>query len=153
MMGAKWSRCRRSLKPRINQKAIEKLYEDERPGPVQLHDVWCLRICNRSYISLIDMRLIDWHDDLIGLMVYVSPSGASLTSGEEARQYLRTNGTCKCGLECPIRVEKSFNFDPKVTPSGPEPAGRLGVHESEGNWAIGQNRLMGCFVIFIRHYK
>ncbi|KAF0291316.1 Methyl-CpG-binding domain protein 6 [Amphibalanus amphitrite] len=49
-----------------------------------------------------------------GLVVYVSPSGVSLTSREEARQYLRTAGTCKCGLECPILVEKSFNFDPKV---------------------------------------
>ncbi|XP_043220339.1 methyl-CpG-binding domain protein 6-like [Amphibalanus amphitrite] len=49
-----------------------------------------------------------------GLVVYVSPSGVSLTSREEARQYLRAAGTCKCGLECPILVEKSFNFDPKV---------------------------------------
>lgn len=23
-------------------------------------------------------------------------------------------GTCKCGLECPLRPEQVFNFDPKV---------------------------------------
>lgn len=43
-----------------------------------------------------------------------SPSGVSLTSVDEARLYLRTDGTCKCGLECPLILEKSFNFDPKV---------------------------------------
>ena len=32
----------------------------------------------------------------------------------ELRQYLLTDGTCKCGLECPLIVTRVFNFDPKV---------------------------------------
>jgi len=31
------------------------------------------------------------------------------------KEYLTTVGTCKCGLECPLRPEQVFNFDPKVS--------------------------------------
>lgn len=37
-----------------------------------------------------------------------------MTSVDEARQYLLSPSTCKCGLECPINVHQVFNFDPKV---------------------------------------
>ncbi|XP_016097261.1 methyl-CpG-binding domain protein 6-like [Sinocyclocheilus grahami] len=43
---------------------------------------------------------------------YISPSGTVLRSVDEARVYLRTDGTCKCGLECPLVPNKVFNFDP-----------------------------------------
>ncbi|XP_070964150.1 methyl-CpG-binding domain protein 6-like isoform X1 [Oncorhynchus clarkii lewisi] len=45
-----------------------------------------------------------------GLVVYVSPSGAVLSSLEEVKSYLLTDGTCKCGLECPLVIHKVFNF-------------------------------------------
>ncbi|XP_055748832.1 proline-rich protein 36-like [Salvelinus fontinalis] len=45
-----------------------------------------------------------------GLVVYVSPSGTVLSSLEEVKSYLFTDGTCKCGLECPLVIHKVFNF-------------------------------------------
>lgn len=45
---------------------------------------------------------------------YFSPSFARLTSYENIKQYLLMEGTCKCGLECPLLVEKVFNFDLNV---------------------------------------
>uniref|UniRef100_A0A673GYZ4 Methyl-CpG-binding domain protein 6-like n=1 Tax=Sinocyclocheilus rhinocerous TaxID=307959 RepID=A0A673GYZ4_9TELE len=47
-----------------------------------------------------------------GAVSYISPSGTVLRSVDEARVYLRTDGTCKCGLECPLVPNKVFNFDP-----------------------------------------
>ena len=42
---------------------------------------------------------------------HFSPSCARLTSHQNIKQYLSMEGTCKCGLECPVLVEKVFNFD------------------------------------------
>ncbi|XP_018601188.2 methyl-CpG-binding domain protein 6-like isoform X5 [Scleropages formosus] len=49
-----------------------------------------------------------------GIVTYLSPSGAVLCSVEEAATYLLTEGTCKCGLECPLVLHKVFNFDPGI---------------------------------------
>ncbi|CAL9702398.1 unnamed protein product [Knipowitschia caucasica] len=49
-----------------------------------------------------------------GRVVYVSPSGASLSSLEEVKAYLLTDGTCKCGLECPLVLHKVFSFAVEV---------------------------------------
>jgi hypothetical protein len=43
-----------------------------------------------------------------------SPSGVELTSLEEVKSYLLKDGTCKCGLECPMDISKVFDFDPQV---------------------------------------
>ncbi|KAG7212919.1 hypothetical protein KM043_002268 [Ampulex compressa] len=43
-----------------------------------------------------------------------SPSSTALGSLDQLKEYLTTVGTCKCGLECPLRPEQVFNFDPKV---------------------------------------
>lgn len=55
-----------------------------------------------------------------GAVYYISPSGTELSSLEQTRSYLLSDGTCKCGLECPLNVPKVFNFDPlaPVTPGG-----------------------------------
>ncbi|KAH0520380.1 Methyl-CpG-binding domain protein 6 [Microtus ochrogaster] len=55
-----------------------------------------------------------------GAVFYISPSGTELSSLEQTRSYLLSDGTCKCGLECPLNVPKVFNFDPlaPVTPGG-----------------------------------
>uniref|UniRef100_A0A3P9HJU7 Serine/arginine repetitive matrix protein 2 n=1 Tax=Oryzias latipes TaxID=8090 RepID=A0A3P9HJU7_ORYLA len=45
-----------------------------------------------------------------GKVIYVSPSGAALSTLEEVKAYLLTDGTCKCGLECPLILNKVFNF-------------------------------------------
>lgn len=43
-----------------------------------------------------------------------SPSGVVLQSLEQICRYLLSDNTCKCGLECPIQLEKSFSFDPEI---------------------------------------
>ncbi|XP_029994885.1 proline-rich protein 36 isoform X2 [Sphaeramia orbicularis] len=45
-----------------------------------------------------------------GQVIYVSPSGTLLSSLDEVKTYLLTDGTCKCGLECPLVLHKVFNF-------------------------------------------
>nr|XP_034174035.1 protein split ends-like isoform X3 [Osmia lignaria] len=49
-----------------------------------------------------------------GVIIYISPSSTALGSLDQLKEYLTTVGTCKCGLECPLRPEQVFNFDPKV---------------------------------------
>ena len=41
-----------------------------------------------------------------------SPDNHKLYSLEDISQHLTTPGTCKCGLRCPIKIEKQFSFDP-----------------------------------------
>ncbi|KAM5279954.1 methyl-CpG-binding domain protein 5 isoform 2-T2 [Ctenodactylus gundi] len=48
-------------------------------------------------------------------VLYVSPSGSLLSCLEQVKAYLLTDGTCKCGLECPLVLPKVFNFDPGAT--------------------------------------
>ncbi|XP_013926570.1 PREDICTED: methyl-CpG-binding domain protein 6 [Thamnophis sirtalis] len=55
-----------------------------------------------------------------GRVCYISPSGTSLASLEQTRAYLLADGTCKCGLECPLNVHKVFNFDPAAMVIGSE---------------------------------
>ncbi|KAF7711163.1 hypothetical protein HF521_000174 [Silurus meridionalis] len=45
-------------------------------------------------------------------VIYISPSGSVLSSFEQMKSYLLMDGTCKCGLECPLILPKVFNFDP-----------------------------------------
>ncbi|XP_054827397.1 methyl-CpG-binding domain protein 5 isoform X2 [Eublepharis macularius] len=47
-------------------------------------------------------------------VLYISPSGSLLSCLEQVKTYLLTDGTCKCGLECPLILPKVFNFDPGV---------------------------------------
>ncbi|KAF5276190.1 hypothetical protein FQR65_LT03994 [Abscondita terminalis] len=49
-----------------------------------------------------------------GVVIYVSPNNTALSSLEQVKEYLLTPGTCKCGLECPLKYDSVFNFDPKV---------------------------------------
>ncbi|XP_062453087.1 methyl-CpG-binding domain protein 6 [Rhea pennata] len=53
-----------------------------------------------------------------GSVCYISPSGTALTSLEQTRAYLLADGTCKCGLECPLNMHKVFNFDPGAVVAG-----------------------------------
>uniref|UniRef100_A0A8C8REU0 Methyl-CpG binding domain protein 6 n=1 Tax=Pelusios castaneus TaxID=367368 RepID=A0A8C8REU0_9SAUR len=61
-----------------------------------------------------------------GAVLYISPSGTTLTSLDQTRAYLLTDGTCKCGLECPLNMHKVFNFDPAATVVAREGAGARG---------------------------
>ncbi|VVC33900.1 Hypothetical protein CINCED_3A003147 [Cinara cedri] len=49
-----------------------------------------------------------------GVVIYISPSNAVLNSLDQVKIYLQSQGTCKCGLECPVQCEHVFNFDAKV---------------------------------------
>lgn len=44
-----------------------------------------------------------------------SPSGIQLKSILEIRSYLLQEGTCKCGLDCPMDVSRTFDFDDTVS--------------------------------------
>lgn len=46
---------------------------------------------------------------------FLSPSEIYLHSLQEVAIYLQTEGTCKCGLECPLMLNKVFNFNPMAT--------------------------------------
>ena len=54
-----------------------------------------------------------WKRQLVdGRIVYFSPTDCLIWSLNDAVRYLMTDGTCKCGLECPFLVQDLFNFDP-----------------------------------------
>ncbi|MEQ2194065.1 hypothetical protein XENOCAPTIV_022373 [Xenoophorus captivus] len=49
-------------------------------------------------------------DSLITNVLYLprcSPSGTTLSTLDEVKSYLLTDGTCKCGLECPLIIHKA----------------------------------------------
>ncbi|XP_013857147.1 mucin-17 [Austrofundulus limnaeus] len=55
---------------------------------------------------------IGWHRRVEGgQVIYVSPSGTALSTLDEVKTYLLNDGTCKCGLECPLIIHKVFNFN------------------------------------------
>ena len=49
-------------------------------------------------------------------VIYTSPCGVSIQNVEDVRTYLLRDGTCKCGLECPLDISTYFNFQPKAKP-------------------------------------
>lgn len=60
-----------------------------------------------------------WRRSLVrGRIVYFSPSHHQLRSVEEVAAYLQTEGVCKCGLDCPLALDRTFSFDP-AAPSLP----------------------------------
>ncbi|XP_067928612.1 uncharacterized protein [Watersipora subatra] len=65
-----------------------------------------------------------------GVIKYYSPSGEILSSIEQVKDYLLSEETCKCGLECPFHVEKVFNFDPAVE-SQEWKLSNLGIHSEK----------------------
>ncbi|CAL8109698.1 unnamed protein product [Orchesella dallaii] len=48
-------------------------------------------------------------------VLYISPSDTKIRNLDELKNYIGSDGTCKCGLSCPLRLEVAFSFDPKVT--------------------------------------
>ncbi|KAM6188962.1 methyl-CpG-binding domain protein 6 [Sarcoramphus papa] len=64
-----------------------------------------------------------------GSVCYISPSGTALTSLEQTCTYLLADGTCKCGLECPLNMHKVFNFDPGVAVAGRGAPGAQGQQD------------------------
>ena len=55
------------------------------------------------------------HDKLPCHKLRCSPSGVQLKSHPELKAYMLREGTCKCGLECPLTLEKVFDFDQTVS--------------------------------------
>ena len=51
---------------------------------------------------------------LIKLFMPNSPSSSRLRCRDQVIDYLKTGGTCKCGLECPLHVDNVFIFDAQV---------------------------------------
>ncbi|UJR31513.1 hypothetical protein I4U23_019002 [Adineta vaga] len=48
------------------------------------------------------------------LVVYISPTNTILDSLDAVRLYLESPTSCKCGLQCPLIVDKVFNFDSTI---------------------------------------
>lgn len=46
--------------------------------------------------------------------LYFSPTSNYLKSYENIIEYLKKDGTCKCGLDCPFHIHRVFNFDINV---------------------------------------
>lgn len=67
-------------------------------------------------------------------VVYKSPSGDELKSIQDVRAYLMSENTCKCGLECPLDVYATFNFNSNM-------ASRLktSVRKSSSSSPVSQN--------------
>ena len=42
---------------------------------------------------------------------YISPTGFQLRSYQDVKNYLLSDQTCKCGLECPLNIYDVFNFN------------------------------------------
>ncbi|KAH8311543.1 hypothetical protein KR044_006789 [Drosophila immigrans] len=47
-------------------------------------------------------------------VAYVSPTGKTLRTQFQIKDYLLSQGTCKCGLPCPLRPEYFFDFNAQV---------------------------------------
>ncbi|KAI8043876.1 hypothetical protein M5D96_000019, partial [Drosophila gunungcola] len=48
-------------------------------------------------------------------VAYISPSGKTMRTQFQIKDYLLTQGTCKCGLPCPLRPEYLFDFNAQVS--------------------------------------
>ncbi|CAF0961368.1 unnamed protein product [Rotaria sordida] len=46
------------------------------------------------------------------IVVYLSPTNIILDSLDAVRHYIESPTSCKCGLQCPLIIDKVFNFDP-----------------------------------------
>ena len=68
-------------------------------------------------ISLCCKQRIICKSNPIFLLFFVifSPSGIDLKSKEDVKEYLTKDGTCKCGLECPLELDCLFDFDASVS--------------------------------------
>ena len=91
---------------------------------------------------------------LADTVVYFSPSGIQLKSIEEVQDYLSTEGTCKCGLECPLNIPASFDFDSKVSSEIQLPVSSIGgqtqCKQHSSTLALAQIQSNTGFAI--RHY-
>ncbi|KAK3579288.1 hypothetical protein CHS0354_033367 [Potamilus streckersoni] len=73
-------------------------------------------VCKKEYANDSIIIPFGWRRVMEnGAIVYYSPTCTRLTDTQGVKQYLAMEGTCKCGLECPILVEKVFNFDAAIS--------------------------------------
>ena len=66
-------------------------------------------------ISLCGKQRMICKSNLIFSSLNFSPSGIDLKSKEDVKEYLIKDGTCKCGLECPLELDCLFDFDASVS--------------------------------------
>lgn len=83
---------------------MQVLNEFLSPDSVLFHSLYFL--CCIKFVHSANMMELS--------LFYYSPSNVPLCSIEEVNQYLLSDSTCKCGLECPVVVSKTFNFDVSV---------------------------------------
>lgn len=66
-------------------------------------------------LQVLLLLLFKWDAEVWYYFLFYSPSEIYLHSLQEIAVYLQTEGTCKCGLECPLMLNKVFNFNPMAT--------------------------------------
>uniref|UniRef100_A0A1I8PIT0 MBD domain-containing protein n=1 Tax=Stomoxys calcitrans TaxID=35570 RepID=A0A1I8PIT0_STOCA len=66
-------------------------------------------------------------------IVYTSPTGVTLRSAFQIKDYLLSAGTCKCGLPCPLRPECFFNFNVQVPNTPLTAAATATVYQNNSN--------------------
>ncbi|XP_030370396.1 chromatin modification-related protein eaf-1 [Scaptodrosophila lebanonensis] len=64
-------------------------------------------------------------------VAYISPTGKTLRTQFQIKDYLLAQGTCKCGLPCPLRPEYFFDFNAQVPNMPWKPA--AGIKATNGN--------------------
>lgn len=96
-----------------------------------------------------------WKRVLLGdKIVYFTPSGIQLNSKDEIKDYLMTEGTCKCGLDCPLVIERAFDFDQskptEITQPNSIPVMNNGCKHVKDTLAIAQIQTSTGFAV--RHH-
>lgn len=70
----------------------------------------------------------------------------------QVRAYLSKEGTCKCGLECPLIVENVFNFDPHVASRHVNHIANCDPNEPSGT-LCNHKRKISAIAAFDHHVK
>jgi len=133
------------------------------PGPQQPPPPGCLAPAVKVGVAasppvLVSKVMVPWGWKrllLADAVVYFSPSGIQLKTMEEVQEYLSTEGTCKCGLQCPLTIKTSFDFNPLIPSEGLVPPTSLSnspaqcIHQSK-TLALAQIQSNTGFAV--RHY-
>ena len=83
-----------------NENSIERRGDENKSRLVKVPNGW--------------QRFIETDELSNKTVIYKSPSGFKFQSISEIREYLLSSNTCKCGLECPLNIYETFNFNASV---------------------------------------
>ncbi|CAF3751073.1 unnamed protein product [Rotaria sp. Silwood1] len=99
----------------VKDEAISPNFSRNKKGTKNLSTTHLTTINNLQPMEYIPVPY-GWQRRILApdLVVYLSPTNIILDSLDAIRQYLETPSSCKCGLQCPLIVDKVFNFDSTI---------------------------------------